>query len=74
MNVSNQTYACLACRKSARVSQWRKLPICPQCGKPMSCLGQHWRLPKRSDDKAWKILCANVERAIREGRSSNYYL
>ena len=72
-NRAADTYVCFTCRKSSRRKLWPPLPVCPKCRGPMFCVGKH-RLPKQTDDKAWKVLRRRVERATRVGLPANYYL
>lgn len=54
----NITLACVKCRITKRVNHIIKddLNICPQCRNKMQNFGCKYRLPKKSDDKAWKKL------------------
>lgn len=70
--VSNGNYVCCKCRRSTRGQPCYKFtndmtksgserassdkPVCPECGDPMKYLGKRWRVPKRKDKKAWKIV------------------
>jgi hypothetical protein len=40
----------------------------------MVCIGKHWRLPKRTDDKQWKILRRRIEQALARGLSPTWNL
>lgn len=49
----NYNYVCVAHRTSGRGIS---APKCNVCGTEMICIGYRWRVPKKSDDKEWKVL------------------
>lgn len=65
------TYACLDCRKGFKVRnaedlepsdrRQNHLALCPQCRKEMTYVGKDYRVPKKQDQKAWKILKVLVD-------------
>lgn len=56
---SNGTLVCLDCRTTRRGSGFGERK-CIRCHKVMNYIGQHWRVPKKDDDKEWK----NLEKLI----------
>jgi hypothetical protein len=72
--LSNSTYVCLDCRTSARRWNFQKPPVCPDCQKPMVCVGKRWRIPKKDSDGSWRLLRAKIEKALHEGHDPWYYL
>ena len=49
----NLNYVCFTCRTAYRRAG---TAICAMCQKPTICVGFRWRVPKKEDDKAWKIM------------------
>ena len=52
---SNGHYACVDCRESFKGTH-----KCPRCGKLMQYMGKHWTAPRKSNDKAWKLLANGI--------------
>lgn len=54
----NITLACIQCRITKRVLNYKSSDcmICPRCHNKMRDFGCKYRLPKKSDNKAWKKL------------------
>jgi len=74
MNISNKNAVCLQCRRLGRINFWRRVRICPECGKPMLDIGKRWRIPKRKDKVGWDILIKLVNYALSKGRAPSWYL
>ena len=61
--MSNRTYICVECRTSKRAEAAGGLetPLrCSSCGGGLWELSHKWRIPKKTDDKAWHELKAIV--------------
>lgn len=55
----NGNYVCTICRMSKRDSQSYEVqyfPVCSRCHNKMEYIGKHWRVPKKNDDKEWKLI------------------
>jgi hypothetical protein len=67
--MSSRTYICVPCRWSRRAAAAYGLNTnlrCPNCAGPLWELSWRWRIPRKSDDKAWKELEAKVAREAAE--------
>ena len=53
----NSNAICFTCRKTAR-SPWRNetSPTCPQCGEKMRRFGCRIRIPRKTNERGWKLL------------------
>lgn len=48
-------HACFACRKSFKVhSDETREAHCPECGKPLYCMGRSFKTPKQKDKEQWR--------------------
>jgi hypothetical protein len=69
--MSNRTYICTDCRTARRAPSTGGLQTglrCRCCSGPLWELSHRWRIPKSTDQKAWKELCEMVagQRPCRE--------
>ena len=51
--MSSDTYICIPCRFVTK-SVWGA--NCPKCREPMKNMGTHWRAPKKSNERAWRLI------------------
>jgi hypothetical protein len=61
--VSNRTYICTACRSAKRAEAAGGLKTdlrCSSCGGTLWELSHRWRIPKKTDKKAWAELAEIV--------------
>jgi NAD-dependent SIR2 family protein deacetylase len=60
-------FACLSCKKTFKHQMWKferyarpqearsdRVPLCPQCRKPMADMGLDFRAPRQNDHKQWR--------------------
>lgn len=82
-NRSSYTYACIPCRKVAKVEIWpmpkcgMSSTNCPKCKLPMQNMGARWCPPKKNNHKAWReIAIGNVmwdsSRVAKQGLRRHY--
>lgn len=67
--MSKRTYICIDCRISKRAEADGGLINnlkCPHCNKKLWELEWRWRIPKKTDDKAWKELEKKVKEEAEE--------
>lgn len=53
---------CFSCRKCFHTLYWPRIheQTCPDCKRPLVGAGTHFKPPKRSNIKAWKLLEATI--------------
>ncbi len=67
--MSSRTYICISCRTSRRAEAAYGLNTnlrCSQCGGRLWELEWRWRIPRKNDDKGWRVLEAKVAHDARE--------
>lgn len=63
---SYRTHVCLHCQ----IANKRGAP-CPECHRPMECIGHSWRAPRRGDKAGWKKMLLFVQAKRRLGMAAD---
>ena len=63
----NRTYICIDCKtaRRAETSTAKPRPLrCRLCGGPLCELSHRWRIPRKTDEKAWLLLQAQARELL----------